>query len=332
MNTGTNRAGLWSAVGSTVSGAVASSCCWLPLVLLALGAGTASAGKLSSAVETYRVPVAVVSVGLLGASWYFTFLRRPAPLAGGAGESCCAVPAGPAEPGRCSCCGTGGIRVPASTVRALVRGDLRGQVREGSYLLCPNPGCAQVYTAPEGARSLAKPDLAVRVGFKEQDAPHLVCYCFEHSAEEIEGELHANGHTGIPESISNEVKAGRCACDVKNPKGSCCLGDVNRAVAQAKERLAGKEIPVGAPAVQCAPPPPLQEDHEGCCGLPVRRLSFSGWVTRANRVALPFLTVAVLASIFFPERVFSLLPTGQEPGSAPQPGLRTVLLRVPGMT
>jgi hypothetical protein len=27
--------------------------------------------------------------------------------------------------------------------------------------------------------------------------------------------------------IAREIKAGNCACDIKNPKGECCLGDIN---------------------------------------------------------------------------------------------------------
>jgi len=30
--------------------------------------------------------------------------------------------------------------------------------------------------------------------------------------------------------ITQEVKAERCACEVKNPAGACCLGDITRAV------------------------------------------------------------------------------------------------------
>ena len=41
-------------------------------------------------------------------------------------------------------------------------------------------------------------------------------------------EIEAHGASKIPDRIKAEVKAGFCACEVKNPAGSCCLGDVNR--------------------------------------------------------------------------------------------------------
>lgn len=37
------------------------------------------------------------------------------------------------------------------------------------------------------------------------------------------------GDSTAQQIIMQEVKAGRCACEVKNPAGTCCLGDVTRA-------------------------------------------------------------------------------------------------------
>jgi hypothetical protein len=45
----------------------------------------------------------------------------------------------------------------------------------------------------------------------------------------------------MPERITGEVEAGRCACEVKNPSGACCLGEVNKAVKEAKLRAHKKE-------------------------------------------------------------------------------------------
>ncbi|MFN3486596.1 MAG: putative iron-sulfur cluster-binding metallochaperone [Planctomycetota bacterium] len=261
-------------VGSGVAALVASACCWLPLVLLAIGAGATAVGTVTNAIETFRPVFAVVALGFLGAAWYFTYFRRPVRASTAGAEACCtegldAVPEAKgavstegccatkmqekAQEALCSCCTWKGKRVPASTVRALVRADLRDRVRDGDYVLCLNPGCAQVYTGPAGARPFVKSDLTVRVGYKETDGPHLVCYCFEHSVEDIEKELRTAGKTTIPERIRIEVKDGHCECEVKNPQGTCCLGNVNRAVKEAEARIAGGiELKV-APVVQCGP-------------------------------------------------------------------------------
>ena len=55
-----------------------------------------------------------------------------------------------------------------------------------------------------------------------------VCYCFGYTEKSIRDEIEQTGASTATASITAEVKAGRCACEVRNPKGSCCLGDVAR--------------------------------------------------------------------------------------------------------
>lgn len=74
-------------------------------------------------------------------------------------------------------------------------------------------------------------DLHLVPGFKTAGPAALVCYCFLHDRAEIERELRASGHTTVPQRIKAEIEAGNCACEVRNPAGRCCLGEVNQAVA-----------------------------------------------------------------------------------------------------
>jgi len=67
--------GFWASVGAVAVAAVGSSCCWLPLLLLALGAGTA-ATSVTGFVESFRLPVVAVAVVLLGLAAYFTYLHK----------------------------------------------------------------------------------------------------------------------------------------------------------------------------------------------------------------------------------------------------------------
>ena len=331
---------LLTSVGGLGAAILGSACCWLPLLLLTLGAGASAAGAVTNTIEKFRPVFAVVAIGLVGAAFYFTYFRRPASAPG---ESCCAPQ--PAEKEGtskkeplCSCCGAKGKWVPSATVHALVREPLKPQVASSEYALCLNPGCAQVYTASNGGPHLVKSDLAVRVGYKEREAPHLVCYCFEHSVEDIESELRASGKTTIPGRIKAEIQAGRCACDVENPQGACCLGNVNRAVKVSRERIAGAATaPVGAPAIQCAPPLP-QEDHASCCRLPAASgpaPTFAARLNLVNNFLLPVVSVLILAMIFFPHRVFAFL--AKQESTTPTPAVidshsKTVVLSVPGMT
>ena len=68
----------------------------------------------------------------------------------------------------------------------------------------------------------------MRVGVKETADPIPVCYCFGFTRGDIHDEIAETGGSTIAERISAEVKAGNCACEVKNPSGKCCLGSVTR--------------------------------------------------------------------------------------------------------
>ena len=68
-----------------VSAIIASSCCWLPLLLLAVGI---SGAGIASALEAYRPLFIVVTFGFLAAAFYFTY--RPRKGACCASADCCA--------------------------------------------------------------------------------------------------------------------------------------------------------------------------------------------------------------------------------------------------
>ena len=64
----------------------------------------------------------------------------------------------------------------------------------------------------------------------------VVCYCFLYRRSDIENEVRATGRTTVPDRIAAEVKAGNCACEVRNPTGRCCLGEVLAVVREIQVR------------------------------------------------------------------------------------------------
>lgn len=72
--------------GTVLSSIVASSCCWLPLVLLT--AGVSGAG-IASTLEAYRPLFMMITFGFLAAAFYYTY--RPKRSAVGGGHDCCAT-------------------------------------------------------------------------------------------------------------------------------------------------------------------------------------------------------------------------------------------------
>ena len=58
----------------------------------------------------------------------------------------------------------------------------------------------------------------------------FICYCFNHTAKDIEQDIKKHGKSTIMETIMADKKAGRCQCKTKNPKGRWCLADVRQVV------------------------------------------------------------------------------------------------------
>ena len=68
----------------------------------------------------------------------------------------------------------------------------------------------------------------------------FVCYCFRYTPGSIRAEIEATGHSTVVDAINEGIQAGQCACDIRNPQGSCCLGNV-RAVVKRIEAVARVE-------------------------------------------------------------------------------------------
>lgn len=82
-----------------------------------------------------------------------------------------------------------------------------------------------MYFTADGTQTVLTGDLRERVYQKEPDSDDvLVCYCFGHTLGEIRT---ATGEfaMAIVENITAGIKAGQCACDLRNPQGFCCLGN-----------------------------------------------------------------------------------------------------------
>ncbi len=147
-------------------------------------------------------------------------------------EACCSVT--PADPGGSSCPANGfeGKPVDWTTVAALAKGRVPSKQE---FRLCRDAECEIVYYGSEGTL-LSASELHVQPSFKSGSGG-LVCYCFLHAEADIERQLGETGRTDVLESITSEVKAGNCACEVRNPSGKCCLGEVQAAIRRLEKRV-----------------------------------------------------------------------------------------------
>ncbi len=125
----------------------------------------------------------------------------------------------------CPTNGLVGKRVAVQTLQAMLKRSLN-LLRTVEYRFCPDPNCPTVYYSVDGAQTFIESDLRERVFQKHpQDANVMVCYCFQHTV----GELRASNEMIVRE-INEGVERHQCACDIRNPQGSCCLGNVNSLV------------------------------------------------------------------------------------------------------
>ena len=163
----------------------------------------------------------------------------------------------------CAIAGKRGKPVPLVTLRSLVLPEHAAVVDGRDWFFCDRSDCEVVYFTHNG-RTLKKNALKVRVGLKEKEAPRPVCYCFGHTVESIRQEIEKTGRSTVVASIKKKVEASECSCEVLNPKGTCCLGDVNRTVKAAL-------VSVGAPQPEeIRPLVAAERVNDGCCGPTAR--------------------------------------------------------------
>jgi hypothetical protein len=130
----------------------------------------------------------------------------------------------------CPVSGTRSKQVDLLTVKSLVR-HLKFAMPATQYYFCAAPGCDVVYfPSNPDAPTFSPDDLLVRVGAKETGEEAAVCYCFGISRRQIREEVKATGRSSAADKIKAEIQAGRCACEVKNPSGKCCLGNIIQVV------------------------------------------------------------------------------------------------------
>lgn len=148
-------------------------------------------------------------------------------------DGTCSLPT--SNPEVCPSCGKKGKPVAVLTVKSLVLDHTRapGSV---SYSFCRTVDCEVVYFSDQVV--FTKPDVKVLVGIKETADPIPLCYCFDYSREDIRRDIEAGGKTSVLDEIKAEVQGDFCDCEVKNPSGTCCLGDITRAIQEAKKRVA----------------------------------------------------------------------------------------------
>jgi hypothetical protein len=137
--------------------------------------------------------------------------------------------------GRCPRSGSQGKRVEGTTVKAMLSVSLM-ELQEVPYYFCRDTDCPVVYFSADGTQTFTIFTLRERVYQKEPHSDDVwVCYCFRYTPASIRAELIATNASTAIHTIETGIAAGHCACDLRNPQGSCCLGNV-RSLVQALKK------------------------------------------------------------------------------------------------
>ena len=135
----------------------------------------------------------------------------------------------------CPACQALGKAVQTQTVKALLAISLRA-VQHAAYRFCRTPACQVVYYAEDGPATFTVEQVREQVYQKEPaNSKVFVCYCFRHTVGDV---AVAEDKVTLLQEITRGIQAGQCACDLRNPQGSCCLGNVRALVAQFEAKTA----------------------------------------------------------------------------------------------
>ncbi|AFZ69710.1 putative iron-sulfur cluster-binding metallochaperone [Deinococcus peraridilitoris] len=134
----------------------------------------------------------------------------------------------------CPACGARGKTIKLITLKALLLPHALTTLEPAEhYRFCPDAACEVTYFSDHRAYSRA--DVKVPVYQKDPGDSVPVCYCFAYTRRNLELAAHDESTHEIPRVIQDHIKAGRCGCEVNNPQGSCCLGNVNKALTRLRE-------------------------------------------------------------------------------------------------
>jgi hypothetical protein len=132
--------------------------------------------------------------------------------------TCCA---GACDGTLCPVCHHPGVGVSRITLQALLTSAALAEGIPPAPRFCGTTDCPVVYFDTSVPVTLDERALSVRVHAKHPDDDDVpVCYCFGITPAIVRTDAQTSSR------IRELIKVGRCACEVRNPRGVCCLGDV----------------------------------------------------------------------------------------------------------
>lgn len=117
---------------------------------------------------------------------------------------------------RCPANGKEYGQVAADTIKHHLHQPWRWTAQAQGYYFCDDPDCEVVYFGQDDS-VIEKSALRTEVGVKTRSAEALICYCYGVSYAQ------AAALPAAKAFIIAETRRKACACDTRNPSGTCCL-------------------------------------------------------------------------------------------------------------
>ncbi|MEO4054690.1 (2Fe-2S)-binding protein [Solibacillus sp. CAU 1738] len=130
--------------------------------------------------------------------------------------------------GNCPFCRNKAKIVKLITLKSLLKPSaLETLNAEATHYFCSSKECDVVYFDTINKKYLIS-DIKVSVHQKNDSTTTPICYCFDWTKEKIENYVKRELGPKPIEQIRENIKENRCGCEVNNPQGSCCLGNVTK--------------------------------------------------------------------------------------------------------
>lgn len=144
---------------------------------------------------------------------------------------CCCPPPVALTTRTCPGCAARTLAVDLTTIKALLVPEALARVEMVTFRFCPEPACSTVYASDTG-QCFHVTDVREPVWQKLPPGDRTLCYCFGENERDLRREIEAHGSSDVVARVRAHIAERRCACEVRNPRGTCCLGDLVAAVAR----------------------------------------------------------------------------------------------------
>ncbi len=136
----------------------------------------------------------------------------------------------------CGECREIGRAVLRQTVVHHVKSEKLSSVGDEKYKFCSSAKCSVVYYAASG-QIFTVDEVRELVTSKTTGDARPLCYCFGFTEGFARREIAQTGESSVSKQVSQFIKEKLCRCEIRNPSGVCCLGEINKTL----KRLAAQK-------------------------------------------------------------------------------------------